>query len=496
MTDTISGSQLTLSLQPKQQELFEAIVYSNYSWIAYGGARGGAKSHALRDIAMVCAFRLNLPVLIMRRIRDELLNNHVYPLFKHYPWVRDYYNKQEMTIFHPVTGLPAIKFGYAERNDDIFKFQGTEYAIIFIDEATQMSQEQIEFLSSSNRDPSDRILPKMVLTCNPGGISHAYIKRLFVDRQYMPNEDPNDYYFIQAHVWDNWFWVKRQLGIDGYSLKNYYDDWDEKKRMDYCLQYSRYAKRLSGLPEDLRLAYLFGDWNVFAGMFFKQFNIKKQLIKPFYIPKSWRLFAALDPGYSSPCSFSISAVDTEFNVFRVATYYEKEKSAPNHARDILTFIQNLKLTGGRMPERIVADPSAWQKRERFAAVEDERTFADHFEAVGIFLEKAVNDRVTGWWNMKDFIERKNKNGSPKYYVFANYNKPFIDQLLSTLADDKNVEDIQGKGNDPDVQDHAIDEERYKLMMIQETIPEPVDSTPAWFKEDILKDDDDYSVMSV
>ena len=38
---------------------------------------------------------------------------------------------------------------------------------------------------------------------NPGGVSHGYFKRLFVDKQYRDTENPDDYEFIQALVTDN-----------------------------------------------------------------------------------------------------------------------------------------------------------------------------------------------------------------------------------------------------------------------------------------------------
>ena len=34
-------------------------------------------------------------------------------------------------------------------------------------------------------------------TCNPGGVGHAYIKRLFIDRRYKEGERPEDYRFIR-----------------------------------------------------------------------------------------------------------------------------------------------------------------------------------------------------------------------------------------------------------------------------------------------------------
>lgn len=488
-------NDLEVTFQPKQEALLHLILNEDYEWIGYGGARGGSKSHAVRNIALTIGLKMNIPVLIFRRFREELLHNHCYPMMKENPWLRNYFNKQELIIYHPDTGLPMIKFGYAERVDDIYKFQGQEYPVIFIDEATQSTQDMIEFLSTCNRDPQEQFLPKMILTMNPGGVSHPFIKRIFIDRIYLHNENPKSYIFIQASVWDNWYWVKKQLGLDSVTMAQYYG-WSEEKRKDYCLNFSNYAKKLASLPEDMKLAHLFGDWNVFAGMFFKKFNVKTQVIEPFIIPEGWRLFGSLDPGYSAPCSYSIRAVDFDFNVYRIATYYERERSAPQHAEAVRKWMDNLHITRKRIPERIVADPAAWQKREKFAAAESERTFADHFEDQGIHLERGVNDRITGWWNMKDFMERKNKDGTHKYFVFDEYNKPFIDQILSTMSDDKQVEDISGRGNDPDVPDHAIDEERYALMMIREAIPLEGSDLPDWYEEEFGTPDEETTVMSI
>jgi predicted dehydrogenase len=40
-------------------------------------------------------------------------------------------------------------------------------------------------------------------TTNPGGVGHEYIKRIFIDRNYKETENPDDYVFIQASVYDN-----------------------------------------------------------------------------------------------------------------------------------------------------------------------------------------------------------------------------------------------------------------------------------------------------
>lgn len=46
--------------------------------------------------------------------------------------------------------------------------------------------------------------PKRIYyTCNPGGVGHAYVKRLFIDKKYKRGEKPEDYSFIKSLVTDN-----------------------------------------------------------------------------------------------------------------------------------------------------------------------------------------------------------------------------------------------------------------------------------------------------
>ncbi|WP_233087764.1 hypothetical protein, partial [Pseudomonas aeruginosa] len=53
--------------------------------------------------------------------------------------------------------------------------------------------------------------PKRIYyTCNPGGQGHAYIKRIFIDKDYTSKEKAEDYEFIQSLVQDNAALMKSQ----------------------------------------------------------------------------------------------------------------------------------------------------------------------------------------------------------------------------------------------------------------------------------------------
>ena len=91
--------------------------------------------------------------------------------------------------------------------------------------------------------------PKRIyLTCNPGGVGHSFVKRLFVDRAYKESENGEDYAFIRSLVTDN------------------------KALMETNPEY---IAQLKALPPKLRKAWLEGDWNIFDGQFFEEFRNKK-----------------------------------------------------------------------------------------------------------------------------------------------------------------------------------------------------------------------------
>ena len=74
--------------------------------------------------------------------------------------------------------------------------------MIFLDEATQLQEEWIKKINACVRGVNN--FPKRTYyTCNPGGASHGYIKRLFIDRRFEGAEKPEDYSFTQALVQDN-----------------------------------------------------------------------------------------------------------------------------------------------------------------------------------------------------------------------------------------------------------------------------------------------------
>jgi phage terminase large subunit len=453
---------INIQLQPKQIELYRLIKDSDYLVIGYGGSKGGAKSHGLRDVlTLLCLEYGGLQTAIFRRISKQLMDNHIVPYFTKYPELRQFYNVQDRIMKFPNGSI--LRFRSADQEDEIYNIQGSEFDVCAVDEATHFTKKQLDFLRTCVRGKIG-FKAKSVWTTNPGNISHTYIKRIFINKQYDENENPRDYYYLPAKVYDNAIWVRDALIRDGLSADDYYG-WTDEKRREYCTpENSLYVRNLKGLPKDLQDAYLEGDWDIFGGAFFKNFSRREEIIKPFKIPSEWQLIGSIDPGWSSPCSFGLTARDFEGNYYRIFTYYESQKSPQDHADSINEMIQSCEWTGGRYPQMIMSGKDAFAHKDRYSIMANDVTFADVFNQKGLYLTPAVTDRKQGWWAWKSLMP-------DKYFVFSGMNEPLTDEISAVISDGKQVEDIQGRGNDPNVSDHALDEQRYGIMGLFQPSPQ-------------------------
>ena len=127
-----------------------------------------------------------------------------------------------------------------------------------------------------------------------GGVGHAYIKRLFVDRKYKGRENPDDYVFIRSSVYDN----KWLLDND-----------------------PEYVRTLENLPEKRRLMMLDGSWDVYENMFFDDFDPDIQVIYPRKLPNNYRLYRTLDYGLDMLACYHI-IVDNHNNIDVIHEIYE------------------------------------------------------------------------------------------------------------------------------------------------------------------------------
>lgn len=403
----------------RQREFF----LSRARHTAYGGARGGGKSWAMRRKFILLALRYpGLNLLLLRRTLPELRENHLIPMQRElYGFA--VYNSAERVFRFP--NGSRIKLGYCDTMQDVYQYQGQEYAVIGLEEATHFTEEQMRFLTTCNRTTRKDFSPRMYYTCNPGNVGHAWVKRLFIDRLYAENENPDDYLFIPARIYDN----KVLLDAD-----------------------PNYIRQLEALPEELRRAHLDGDWDVHAGQYFREFSRDRHVIEPFEIPSWWRRFRSMDWGYNDPCCVLWHAVDGENRVYTYRELYVRETRAGEVAAMVL------ELSRGESISYTVASPDMWQKRGAVlsgAGGFEGETLAELFTSSGLSLTPADNSRVPGWNRVRDFLAVA-PDGRPNWLCFSDC-RNLIRQLPALQFDQHNREDAA------DGDDHAPEALRYALM---------------------------------
>jgi len=231
-----------------------------------------------------------------------------------------------------------------------------------------------------------------------------------------------------------------------------------------------YAASIMQLGKKMEAALLRGDWDAFGGDFFDTFDKNASKIQPFDIPADWPLIGAIDPGWSSPCVFIMYTRDRRGRLFALFTYYNRNSDPETNANNIRSLIKNFKYTQGRMPDTIVSGTDAFAKKDKFAINQTELTFADIFSDAGMYLQRATTDRVIGWWVLKSYFMRDEKSGEPKFFYFDGFNDSLVDEIIAMQTDENDVEDIKGKGNDPNVADHACFVKGTKVLTDKGEIP--------------------------
>ena len=134
---------------PRQREF----LLSRTRHTAYGGARGGGKSWAMRrKLVMLCLAHDGLNCLLMRRTLPELRENHVIPLLHELGGIVEYNSTERVFLF---PNNSRLMLGYCDAPNDIYRYQGREYEVIGLEEATHFTFQG--FLAKTNYEnpPTD-----------------------------------------------------------------------------------------------------------------------------------------------------------------------------------------------------------------------------------------------------------------------------------------------------------------------------------------------------
>ena len=406
-------------LFPKQMEFVEAT--GNADEVLYGGAAGGGKSFGQMADALIYAIKYpGSRQLVLRRTLPELEKSLIRTALEVFP--KEIYKYSESKHTGSFLNGSVIDFGYCDSETDVYRYQSAEYDVIRFDELTHFTEQMYLYLMSRLRGTRD--FPRaMKNSTNPGGIGHSWVKKRFIDigepgKIHETKEGKR--LFIPATVFENRALMKND---------------------------PQYVKRLLNLSEKDKKQLLEGDWDTNEGQYFSEWNRGIHVVEPFIIPENWTRFFTMDYGLDMLAGYWI-AMDEGENAYVYREVYQSGLIISEAAKKIID-------TQGRdVPSVYIGPPDMWNRRQ-----DTGKSVAEIFFEKGIPLFKASNDRVQGWYSLKEWLHpRTDEFGEtkPKLRIFANC-REVIRTLPALCFDERNPNDVGDKVHE---YTHAADALRY------------------------------------
>jgi hypothetical protein len=409
---------------PRQIDFIDA-VNGPAEFVLFGGARGGSKSRAMREISHAkCMATSGFRALLLRRTYKELEDNHLEKMETEAPTLNATFVPSNKLLRYP--NGSTLRFGHCETSNDVSHYLSSEYDLIMFDELVTFEHEQFLLISSSARSTKDGVNPKVIAGTNPGGPQSHWVRSLFIDKTVDPDEypdyTPENYVFIQSKLEDN-----------PYLDKNY-------------------ERKLLALPPELRKAYRDGDWDIFPGQYFPEWR------RATHVTPDHRAYSAerprvlsMDWGFVKPgvCGWW---VQTDGKLYREAEYVFTRTTAFEVGKEIgrrcqgLTWIKYLVYdTAMEIPQNDSGESTIESVRRGMRAV-----------GCHVATRPADKDRINGWQRFRHWL-RTAPDGSP--WLQSSPACGYFNRTIPALVSDATKpEDV-----DTDGEDHAGDEARYLVM---------------------------------
>ena len=257
--------------------------------------------------------------------------------------------KEGEKVFVFPSGAQVFCAHYDEE-DAFTKFAGLNIVRFLVEEATHIPnvKRRIQMLRSCNRATvGSGMVAQMMLTFNPGGVSHGDILDMFVKPKDVNGEIiPPGTTITEEYDSEE---IYRKLGVPKPP------DVGEKivskrvfifstiKDNPNALTNTDYIAALMAMPEEERETYLFGNWEVMSGIYFASWrgngpaageppeanhvvphNIASQRIQPW-----WWATAALDYGWTHEAAFTLGFHDQERDQFWITNELVVNETEPD-----------------------------------------------------------------------------------------------------------------------------------------------------------------------
>ena len=428
--------------------------------VLFGGAAGPGKTDALlygglRQIGHpryhAALFRRTYPRL--QEVMDRAART--------FPQLGGTWNEQKKRWVFPSGAIYSFHHVQQERNR--FDHLGAEYQYLAFDQLEEFPALIYDFLLTRVRSGEAGLAKRVRASANPGGVGHAWIvKRWKIDRYpagLRPFVDPEtglSRVYVPARVWDNPAIVEHDPA---------------------------YVQRLMAIPDPaMRRAYLEGDWSVFAGQYFQEWDPTLHLDHGGHRqpPEWWEVAGSLDWGYSPHPSVMLLAAFDDHGRGRV---YQELVAEQTPARDLAAMIAARLQTPKERTATFYGDTQMWTPNpDSGVSIADEINGVWADAGLGALLVKANKDRINGWSRVHSFLDpRRPQPGSRQPGPWLTVLPPagdglgcpyLIETLPAQVHDEARPGDLRKH-----VGDDAVDALRYLLIGREPLATVPLELRP-------------------
>jgi hypothetical protein len=392
-----------------------------------------------------------------------------------------------------------LLFRQMKTEDDYNNYHGHEYPYLGWNELTKHPNSDLYEMSMSlNRTsfiPEEHspicevtgeieLLPDIPLivfsTTNPYGVGHVWVKRRFVDVAAPGEIVKTTMKVFNPRTQRREKITKTQVRIFGSYKENIY------LSPEYILELENIT------DQNKRRAWLWGDWDITSGgMFDDVWSSEHNIVEPFEIPYTWRIFRSFDWGSSRPFSVGWWAESDGSDVqlkngkwkstvkgdlFRIAEWYGWDGKPNSGLKLLATQISkgiverelNMGYYGRVKPgpadasiDDVVNGNCIAEDMQQRVVVNGQRYKGVTFDTSRAY--KAPGTRKLGWEKLRQaiFNAQPSDDGPrehPGLFVFRTCQDGFIRTVPVLPRSKKDLDDV-----DTEAEDHTGDETRYVVL---------------------------------
>lgn len=434
-------TKFSIDIWPKQQQFLAA---DDIDELLFGGAVGGGKSEAL--LHFMLKRRMEHPRSVgiaFRRKYPDLEKSLIPRSYKFFGKVGAKYNSSKHFWKFPNGSVQF--FGFLENDSSVYDHHSAEYDDECFDELTMFTEFQYKYLISRNRSSIPGVKPLIRSASNPGNIGHVWVKKRFIDpakvsSKWWNEEEQKNMGFIPSRLEDN-----PSLSVNDPG----------------------YEDRLRVLGDKKFKSLRYGDWEIFEGQFFDEWDSRPGMTVLEYdrVPDTYsRKFISMDWGYSDPSAIYWWEVTPMGRIFIYRELYVT-RLAP---KELAQAIEDNSPESEKY-ECLWSPPELWGKEVELegGGTPIQKLMQTTFDAHRgrIQMKRANNARIPGWQKCREWLKLA-PDGKP-WLQISPCCKNLIRTVPAMIHDEKKVEDMDSSG-----EDHASDSFRYGAISLS-TIPKTI-----------------------